>query len=118
MLPCAFPPSARPTAPGRGTPRRRRRSRRRPERTGPGSAWSPPSGHLVGRFRGVERRGEALLLAVIARSLPEAGPADAGRAVAAQDVALRVLTQHVVKENVLGDDDVALHSHHLGDMGD
>ena len=31
---------------------------------------------------------------------------------------LRVLAQHVVDEEVLGDDDVAFHPHHLGDVGD
>ena len=74
---------------------------------------------LVGRdFRGVERRGEPLLLAVIARALPEARPADAGGAVPADDLAVRVLADHLVEEQVLRDDDVAFHAHHLGDVGD
>jgi hypothetical protein len=37
--------------------------------------------------------------------------------VAAEDVALRVLARHVVDEQVLGDDDIAFHPHHLGDVG-
>ena len=69
-------------------------------------------------FGGVERRGEPLLLAVIARAVPEPRPADAGRAVPADDVAVGVLADHVVEKEVLGDDGVAFHAHHLGDVGD
>src|SRR5262245_16584635 len=73
---------------------------------------------LVRYFRGIERGGEPLLLAVVARPIPEARAADTGRAMLADDVALRVLTGHVVDENVLGDDDVAFHADDLGDVGD
>ena len=31
---------------------------------------------------------------------------------------MRVLADHLVDEQVLGDDDVAFHAHHLGDVGD
>src|SRR5579872_3317169 len=67
-------------------------------------------------FRRVERRREALLLAVIARALPETRPADAGRAVTAFQLALRVLAQELVEEKVLRDDDVSFHAHHFGDV--
>src|ERR1043166_573201 len=73
---------------------------------------------FVDYFGGVERGGEALLLAVIAGAVPEPRPADAGRAMAADQLALGVLADHLIKEQVLGDDDVALHPHHFGEMGD
>ena len=76
-----------------------------------------PSGRGLD-FGGVERRGEALLLAVVAGALPEARPADAGGAVLADDLAVGVLADQVVEEDVLGDDGVAFHAHHLGDVGD
>ncbi len=63
-------------------------------------------------------RGKALLVAVVARTLPEFRAADAGRAVPADDLAVGVLADHVVEEDVLGDDGVAFHAHHLGDVGD
>src|SRR6266852_3247480 len=53
-----------------------------------------------------------LFLVVIACALPEARPADPGGAVPADDLAVGVLSEHVVEENVLGDDGVALHTHH------
>ena len=34
------------------------------------------------------------------------------------DIAFRVLAFHVVEEDVLGNDDVAFHSHDFGDVGD
>src|SRR3954463_3737672 len=69
-------------------------------------------------FRGVERGGKALLVAVIARAFPEPRTADAGRAMPANDLAVGVLADHVVEEDVLGDDGIAFHAHHLGDVGD
>ena len=36
----------------------------------------------------------------------------------ADEPAVGILAGHVVDKQVLGDDDVALHAHHLGDMGD
>src|SRR5262245_11602115 len=69
-------------------------------------------------FGGIERGGEALLLVVVARALPELRPADAGRAVLADDLAAGVFADQVVDEDVLGDDGVAFHAHHLGDVGD
>ena len=72
----------------------------------------------LGDFGGVERGGEPLFLAVVAGAVPELRPADAGRAVAADQLAVGVLAHHVVDEEVLGDDDVAFHADHLGDVGD
>src|SRR4051812_34872676 len=69
-------------------------------------------------FRSVERGGKAFFLAVIARAFPEFRTADAGRAVPADDLAVGVFADHVVEEYVLGDDGVAFHAHHLGDVGD
>src|SRR5215472_6658003 len=65
-------------------------------------------GRLLGR---VERSREALLLAVVARALPEAGTADAGRAMPSDQLALGVLAEQVVDEQILGDDDVAFQTH-------
>src|SRR5215510_3998746 len=72
----------------------------------------------VDDFGGVERGGEALLFAEITCAVPELRPSDAGRAVASDQVAARVLAEHLVDENVLGDDDVTFHPHYLGDVGD
>src|SRR5450756_2823169 len=69
-------------------------------------------------FGGVERRGQPLLFAVISRAIPESGPSDAGRAMPADDMTVGVLADQVVEEQVLGDDGVAFHAHHLGDVGD
>ena len=69
-------------------------------------------------FGGIERGREPLLLAVISRAIPEPRPSDAGRTMPADDVAVGVLADHVVDEDVLGDDGVAFHAHHLGDVGD
>src|SRR5712691_819553 len=66
---------------------------------------------FVGDLGGIERRGETLLFAVIARAVPEPRSADPGRAVAAEELAVGVLAEHFVDEQVLGDDDVAFHSH-------
>src|SRR3569833_853813 len=68
-------------------------------------------------FGGVECGSKPLLFAEIPRALPEPRPSDSGRAVAADDLAVRVLADHVVEEDVLGDDCVAFHAHHLGDVG-
>src|SRR5262245_24473895 len=73
---------------------------------------------LVRRLGGIERGRQPLLLAVVARPLPEARAADAGGAVAADQIAVGVLAHQGVDENILGDDDVALHADHLGDVGD
>src|SRR5919201_4843300 len=69
-------------------------------------------------FRSVEGRGQPLLLVVVSRALPEFRPADAGRAVLADDLAVGVLADQIVEEDILGDDGVAFHAHHLGDVGD
>src|SRR5499426_4489021 len=98
----------------------RRRPRPRTGRPWPASAcsWRPRfSATFGGRFGGVERGGEPPLLAVVARAVPELRPADAGRTVASDQLSLGVLAQHLVDEHVLGDDDVAFHAHHLGDVG-
>ena len=69
-------------------------------------------------FGGVERGGQPLFLAVVARAIPELRPADAGRAVRPIRLPLRVLAGHLVDEQVLRDDDVAFHADHFGDVGD
>src|SRR5581483_1832076 len=69
-------------------------------------------------FGGVERRAKTLFFAIVARALPEARPADAGRAVLADDLAVGIFADQVVEEDVLGADGVAFHAHHLGDVGD
>src|SRR6185312_16227462 len=69
-------------------------------------------------FGGVERGREPIFFTEIPRALPEPRPPDSGRAVPADDLAVRVLADHVVEEYVLGDDGVAFHAHHLGDVGD
>src|SRR5256885_1575024 len=70
------------------------------------------------RFYSVEGGCEPLLLAVVARSLPESRPADAGRTVTTDQVALRVLAHEVIEEDVLGDDDVSFQSEHFSYMRD
>src|SRR6266568_8827486 len=69
-------------------------------------------------FRSVERSGKAFLVAVIARAFPEFRTADAGRAVLADDLAVGVLADQVVEEDVLSDDGVAFHAHHFRDVRD
>src|SRR3954468_4257599 len=69
-------------------------------------------------FGGIERRGKPLLFVVVARAIPETRPADAGGAMPAQDVAVGVLAEQIVDEEILRDDGVAFHPHHLGDVGD
>src|SRR2546423_13493779 len=69
-------------------------------------------------FGGIERRREALLLAVVARPVPEFRASNAGRMMLADDVAIGILADHLVHEDVLRDDDVTFHAHHLGDVGD
>src|SRR5262249_56512529 len=62
--------------------------------------------------------GEPLLFPVVAGAIPEPRAADAGGAVASLQVAVRVLADDVVDEQILGDDDVAFHPHHFGDVSD
>src|SRR6202166_2606815 len=84
------------------------------------SAWmfmAAPS-VLRGDFGSVEGCGKPLLFAVISRAIPKAWPSDTGRSMPADDVAVGVLADHVVDEQVLGNDGVAFHAHHLGDVGD
>src|SRR6185437_8785162 len=76
-----------------------------------------PSGRC-GDFGGIERSRKALFFAVVARAIPEAGASDAGRAMPPDDVSVGVLAHQVVDEQVLRDDGVAFHAHHLGDVGD
>src|SRR3954469_16006136 len=73
---------------------------------------------ILDHFGGVERGRKPLLLVVIPRALPEFGTPDPGRAVPADNLAVGVLADHVVEEHVLGDDGVAFHAHHLGNVGD
>src|SRR5262249_60521945 len=67
---------------------------------------------------GASRAGRALFLAVVAGGSPETRPADAGRAMLADDLAVGIFADQVVDEDVLGDDGLAFHAHHLGDVGD
>src|SRR5580658_7557495 len=67
---------------------------------------------------GIERRRQPHLLTEIARPIPEFWSANPGRFVLSHKVAVSVLAQDVVDEQILGDDDVALESNHLGDVGD
>ena len=120
---CACPCAARRS--GRDAPadRRRRRSRPPPAAGGPptGDRCDPrasPIGLPARRALRGRRAGQASRLAVVAGALPEVRPADAGRAMAADDAAVRVLALDVVDEDVLGGDDVALGADHLGDVGD
>src|SRR5438128_1776547 len=69
-------------------------------------------------FGRIEGRGQPLLLVVVPRTFPELRATDAGRAVLADDLAVGVFADHVVEEDVLGDDGVAFHAHHLGNVGD
>src|SRR5712671_1766713 len=74
--------------------------------------------NLPDDFGGIEGGGKPLLLAVIPCTIPEPRPSDAGRAMPADDVAVGVLADHVIQEQVLGNDGVAFHAHHLGDVRD
>src|SRR6185436_17743837 len=76
------------------------------------------SSRVLDDFGGVERGRKPLLFAEISRALPEPRASDPGRAVPSDDLAVRVFADHVVEEHVLGDDGVAFHAHHLGDVGD
>src|ERR1039457_6765142 len=80
-------------------------------------SWYAPL-DLHDDFGGVACGRKSLLFAVISRAIPEARPPDAGRAMPANDVPVGVLADHVVEEQVLGNDGVALHAHHLGDVRD
>src|SRR6185503_4032911 len=73
---------------------------------------------ILGDFSGVERGSEPLLFAEISRPLPEPRTPDSGRSMPADDLAVRVFADHVVQEYVLGNDGVAFHAHHLGNVGD
>src|ERR1700704_4404727 len=118
---CAARRRARRTETDTGTPMRRRRRRRPPGRTrrAVASAWRPTSGSWrVRLLGGVERGGEVLVLAVIARTVPKARAADSGRVVAPDQLAVRILAQEIEQEQILGDDDVAFQAHHLGDVRD
>src|SRR6266478_2177496 len=69
-------------------------------------------------FGGIQHRRKPLLFAVISCALPEPWPSDTGRVMAADDLAVGILAEQFVEEHVLGDDGVAFHAHHLGDVGD
>src|SRR6266850_5195002 len=76
------------------------------------------SSSLLGDFGGIERGRKPLLFAEISRAFPEPRASDPGRAVPPDDLAVRILADHVVEKYVLRDDGVAFHAHHLGDVGD
>src|SRR5262245_19091194 len=69
-------------------------------------------------FGGIERGRQTLLLAIVARTIPEFRSADAGRFVVADNVAVGILAGHLIEEDVLRDDDITFHAHHLADVGD
>src|SRR5687768_17477843 len=73
---------------------------------------------FAGDFGGIERGAEPLIVAEVFRAFPEARTADTGRAVTADQAAVRVLAHHLVDEHVLRDDHVAFHAHYLGNVGD
>src|SRR6476469_2891997 len=79
---------------------------------------SSSRGRRRGALGGIEGGGETLFLAVVARTLPEFRPADAGRFVRADEIALSVLPGHLVDEQVLRDDDVSFEPDHLRDVSD
>src|SRR5580704_15171638 len=64
----------------------------------------------------VECSSQPRLLAVIAGALPELRTADSGRLVPADEIAIGVFTDDLVGVEVLGNDDVAFHAHHLSDV--
>src|SRR5436190_13475544 len=76
------------------------------------------SSRILDDFGGIERSRKPLFFAVISRPFPEPRTSDPGRAVPPDDLAVRVFADHVVQEYILGDDGVAFHTHHLGDVGD
>src|SRR3954468_5099975 len=76
---------------------------------------SEPALRVAG-FRGVECSGESLLLAIVACTFPEAGLADTGRAVASDDVPVRVLTHEIINKKILSDDDVSFQPYHFRDV--
>src|SRR5689334_4001333 len=65
-----------------------------------------------------QRVGETLGLAVVLGALPEAWAGNARRAMAANDLAMRILARDLVDDEVLQRDDIAFHAQHLGDVGD
>src|SRR3954465_5671319 len=73
---------------------------------------------LAGNLGGIERGPEPLVVAVVASALPEFRPTDSRRAMPADQLAVRVFRQDGVDENVMRNDDVAFHAHHLGFVGD
>src|SRR5436190_19886663 len=70
------------------------------------------------RIRRVESSREPRFLAIVARAVPEAGPADAGGAVPADDAPVRVLADNVVDEQILGDDNITFHPEHFAYVRD
>src|SRR5689334_5571623 len=76
------------------------------------------SSSLVRDVGSVEGGGEPFLFAIVSGTVPEPRPSDSGRAVPADDLAVGVLAEQVVDEEVLGNDGIALHAHHLGDVRD
>src|SRR5437762_3279370 len=57
-------------------------------------------------------------LAEVFGAFPEARTGDTGRAVAAGDLAVRILARDLVDDKVLQGHDLAFHAHHLGHVGD
>src|SRR6185437_145694 len=79
------------------------------------TSQKPSFGPLL---HGIQSAGQALLLVVVARPLPEMRPADAGRNMFADQPARGVLALDIVDDDILRDDDVSLHADHFGDVRD
>src|ERR1700735_3037217 len=69
------------------------------------------------RRSGIERSRQPLLLVKVTRTLPELRSTDAGRTMVSHQVAVGVLADDVIHEQILRDDHVAFYAHHLGDVG-
>ena len=69
----------------------------------------------IGLFQRLDQIG---FFVEIARPLGELRLGDTGRTVLAHQHAVAVFAHDVIDEDVLGDDDVALHAQHFGNVGD
>src|SRR6185295_2524301 len=80
-------------------------------------SWRAPS-DLCRGVGGINRSGQPFLFAIVSRAIPKPRPSNAGRTMTADDLPVGVLADQVENEQVLGNDGVAFHTHHLGDVGD
>src|SRR5262249_47221272 len=86
----------------------------------PGSniAASEPVAVLVHNPGGGGRLGEPLLLPVVDGAVPEPRARDACRALAADNVAVRVLALDLEHDQILQGHDLFFHAQHFGDVRD